>query len=277
MGGCLAKPLATYQKLRGGYYTPKPIADFLARWAIQFPTAQVLEPSCGDGILLEASIKVLVELGANKREVANSIHGIEIDHLEALKATERICALGIPASSISIHSGDFFAYCKAHLSDKRLFDAIIGNPPFIRYQNFIEEQRVIAFELMRRAGLHPTRLTSTWVPFLVASTFLLNKHGRMAMVIPAELLQVNYASELRYFISSHYSKVTLVTFKRLVFEGIQQEVVLLLGERNSDQHAEIRTIELGGMADLASYEHIEFLNRELSRWTIPLKNGLSIF
>ena len=37
------KPVATYQKIRGGYYTPKPIADFLARWAIQTPTTKVLE------------------------------------------------------------------------------------------------------------------------------------------------------------------------------------------------------------------------------------------
>jgi adenine-specific DNA methylase len=223
----------------------------------------VLEPSCGDGVLLEAAANALVELGANRRDLADLIHGVEIDLSEALKTVERIRALGIPPSPALIHQGDFFAYCKAHLSDKRLFDAVIGNPPFIRYQNFIEEQRVIAFELMRRAGLHPNKLTNAWVPFLVASSLLLNKNGRLAMVIPAELLQVNYASELRYFISEYYSKVTLITFRRLVFEGIQQEVVLLLGERNTNGHTGIRTIELDSIDDLASYQHTEFLKREL--------------
>lgn len=279
----MAKPIATYQKLRGGYYTPKSIADFLARWAIQTPRTQVLEPSCGDGIVLESAVNALIGQGASKSETANLIHSIEIDHLEALKSTQRICALGIPVSPTTVHAGDFFAYCKTHLSEQRLFDAVIGNPPFIRYQNFIEEQRAIAFELMRRAGLHPTRLTNTWVPFLVASTLLLNQHGRMAMVIPAELLQVNYASELRYFISNHYSKVTLVTFKKLVFEGIQQEIVLLLGERNSDKHTGIRTVEIEGLEELASYEHTEFLQRELKpmdhsteKWTQYFLNSKEI-
>lgn len=107
---------------------------------------------------------------------------------------------------IPIHSGDFFAYCHTHLNDKRHFDAIIGNPPFVRYQNFPEEQRRIAFYLMQRAGLHPNRLTNTWVPFLVAASLLLNPGGRLAMVIPAELLQVNYAVDhstekwTRYFL-----------------------------------------------------------------------------
>lgn len=259
----MAKPIATYQKLRGGYYTPKPIADFLAQWAIQSPTAQVLEPSCGDGILLESAARTLMELGASKTKTGELIHGVEIDRAEAIKAIERVRSLKVTASPELIHQGDFFAYYKAHLSDKKLFDAVIGNPPFIRYQNFVEEQRVVAFELMRRAGLHPNRLTNSWVPFLVASSFLLNQHGRLAMVIPAELLQVNYAAELRYFISNYYSQVTLITFRSLVFEGIQQEVVLLLAERNGSGHTGIRTIELAGIDDLASYRHRKFLKSEL--------------
>ncbi len=245
---------ATYQKLRGGYYTPGPIADFLARWAILSPAAQVLEPSCGDGAVLEAAAAALLRCGVHPADIAAQLHGIELDPDEAQKAIERTEAItgGI---AVPVHIGDFFAYCKAHLTDKRLFDAIIGNPPFIRYQDFAEEQRQIAFYLMQSAGLHPNRLTNAWVPFLVAATMLLNENGRMAMVIPAELLQVNYAAELRYFLSRYYSSLTLITFKKLVFAGIQQEVVLLLGERGRSEHAGIRVAELDNLDDLVRYEH----------------------
>lgn len=259
----MAKAALTYQKLRGGYYTPKPIADFLARWAIQSATAEVLEPSCGDGIVLAAGLESLIEKGASKANAAKLMHGVEIDRTEAHGAIRRVESICGTASSSFIHIGDFFSYCKAHLNDKRLFDAVIGNPPFIRYQNFTEEQRVPAFELMDKAGLRPSRLTNTWVPFLVASSFLLNDHGRLAMVIPAELLQVNYAAELRLFLSNYYNKLTLITFKKLIFEGIQQEVVLLLGERNGDGRKGIRTIALETVDNLASYHHANFLQSEL--------------
>jgi adenine-specific DNA-methyltransferase len=259
----LAKPVATYQKLRGGYYTPGTIADFLARWAIRSPTTEILEPGCGDGALLESAARALLECGASHQAVAGLIHGVEIDGQEAIHAVERIRALNIPVSPSLVHQGDFFAYCKSHLTDKRRFDAVIGNPPFIRYQTFLEDQRLIAFELMRRAGLHPTRLTNAWVPFLVASTLLLNQHGRLAMVIPAELLQVNYASELRYFISDYYNQVTLITFKKLIFKGIQQEVVLLLGERNGGGQTGIRTIEVNQAADLIAFEPSELSGQPL--------------
>lgn len=85
---------------------------------------------------------------------------------------------------------------------------------------------------------------------------------------------MDYAAELRSFLSQQYSKITLVTFKRLVFEGIQQEVVLLLGERNGDAHTGIRTIELDGLDDLTLFEHTDFsanqlkpLDHSKEKWT----------
>lgn len=269
------KPTATYQKLRGGYYTPKPIADFLAHWAIQSPTAEVLEPSCGDGVLLRAAAETLIERGAAPEGISTLLRGVELDPQEALKASERVETITGLSSRVPIHNGDFFSYCHTHLSDKHYFDAIIGNPPFVRYQNFPEEHRRIAFYLMQRAGLHPTRLTNSWVPFLVATTLLLKPTGRLAMVIPAELLQVNYAAELRYFLSRYYSSITLITFKKLVFESIQQEVVLFLGERNGREHTGIRTIELEDMAALASYRYMDLQRADLKemdhsteKWTM---------
>jgi adenine-specific DNA-methyltransferase len=268
------KPVATYQKIRGGYCTPKPIADFLARWAIQTPTTKVLEPSCGDGILLKSAIETLISHGAENTTIKNLVQGIELDPQEAQKASERIYKLN-DLTLAQIDIGDFFTYCQTYLFEDRLFDAIIGNPPFIRYQNFPEHQRAMAFYLMQRAGLHPNRLTNAWVPFLVAATLLLKQTGRLAMVIPAELLQVNYAAELRYFLSNYYSYLTLITFKKLVFAGIQQEVVLLLGEKNGSDHTGIRTIELDGIDDLTSYEYATFIRERLKemdhsteKWTM---------
>lgn len=274
----------TYQKLRGGYYTPKPIADFLAQWAIQTPDAEVLEPSCGDGSLVEASIEALLARGARKEAVAQLIHGVEIDPDEAARTVERMKALGISPREDTIHVGDFFAHCRDQLfeqrfislvtSEARKFDVIIGNPPFIRYQNFPEASRNIACEIMQQVELHPTRLLNTWLPFLIAGTLLLKEYGRLAMVIPAELFQVNYAAETRQFLSDFYDQTTIVTFKKLVFADIQQEVVLLLCEKNNHQIRGIRTFELDDAEELANHNHSEFaesdfkpMDHSKEKWT----------
>ena len=45
---------ASAEKLRGGFYTPAPIASFILKWGINgSKDYNILEPSCGDGVFLE--------------------------------------------------------------------------------------------------------------------------------------------------------------------------------------------------------------------------------
>ena len=45
---------ASAEKIRGGFYTSEPIAEFVLRWGINgSKDFDILEPSCGDGIFLE--------------------------------------------------------------------------------------------------------------------------------------------------------------------------------------------------------------------------------
>ena len=51
--------LASAEKLRGGFYTPEPIAEFILRWGINGSTKfDILEPSCGDGVFLEQILHI---------------------------------------------------------------------------------------------------------------------------------------------------------------------------------------------------------------------------
>ena len=85
---------------------------------------------------------------------------------------------------------------------------------------------------MSELGFKTNRLTNIWVPFVALSSYLLKTDGRLAMVVPAELFQVSYAGQIRKFLSEYFSKINIITFSKLVFSGIQQEVVLLLAEKN---------------------------------------------
>ncbi|WP_409405711.1 Eco57I restriction-modification methylase domain-containing protein [Priestia megaterium] len=253
----------TYQKLRGGYYTPEGIAEFLAKWAIDSSTNKVLEPSCGDGSFVEQAAKQLLLMGASKEDIPSLLKGIELDPDEAKKVIERINKLGIDIKPEGIVSGDFFGYTLEHLFYNQTFDVVLGNPPFIRYQNFVEEYRTIAFDLMKRTGLNPNRLTNIWVPFLVLSSLLLNENGRLGMVIPAELFQVDYAAETRQFLSEYFNRLTIITFKELVFDDAQQEVVLLLAERNVECNEGIRTVEVESVKALKDLDISSIYNTQI--------------
>ena len=201
-----------------------------------------MEPSCGDGSFLNAITHRLKILGATRQEVKKNVIGVELDSVEAEKAAQY---------GTTVVCKDFFSYFREVVDDKKKFDAIVGNPPFIRYQNFNEEYREIAFTLMNKYGFKPNRLTNIWLPFLLLSCNALKPNGRLGMVIPAELFQVDYAAEARQFLSGFFDRLTIITFKQLVFDDIQQEVVLLLGERGCEKHR-IRIVELNNIEDLIS-------------------------
>ena len=236
------KPIEGYNKLRGGYYTPKKIAEFIATWAIRTKNDEILEPSCGDGSFISAIADRLHKMGASDQSIKHNVTGVELDKIEASKASQY---------GPNVVQSDFFTYYQKCIDGEKEFDVIVGNPPFIRYQNFEEEYRKVAFELMTKHGFQPNRLMNIWLPFLVLACKALKPDGRVGMVIPAELFQVDYAAEARLFLSNYFESLTLVTFKKLVFDDIQQEVILLLGERKSSKQG-IRVVELDGLESLIS-------------------------
>jgi len=226
------------EKLRGGFYTPEPIASFILKWGINGSSDyDILEPSCGDGVFIE-------QLKANKHKY-HSIKAVELDKIEAEKANR------IELDNKTIINADFHTYCNT-TSDR--FDLIVGNPPYIRYQYFDKEQQKEADTIFKKAKLKYSKLTNAWVSFVVGSSLLLKEKGKIGFVIPAELLQVSYAQQLRGFLAHFYNKINIISFEKLVFPDIQQEVVLLLCEKNGTDSHLIEHLEI---ADASCLEYLD--------------------
>ncbi|MCP9486518.1 MAG: class I SAM-dependent methyltransferase [Gaiellaceae bacterium MAG52_C11] len=244
-------PAPTAAKLRGGYYTPPAIAAFLADW-VAGSGPRVLEPACGDGAIL----------GPLAQRARNAV-GIELEPEEADKARAA-------APTADVIEADFFEWFSDEQRSK--WDGVGGNPPFIRFQHWTEPTRSRAFDVMRGVGMRPTKLTNAWVPFVIASALAVRPGGRLGLVVPAELLQVTYAAETRAFLVDEFAELTAITFKRLVFDRVLQEVVLLLGVRESGP-ASIRVVEvedatsLPSANEVAALPHAPALKHESEKWT----------
>src|ERR1700758_2637922 len=243
------KAVASADKVRGAYYTPAPVAQFLARWVGE-SGPRIVEPSCGDGAILR-------ELAM----LSGQVHGVELIAPEAAKARE----------FAPVDAENLFTWLTK--TEAGGWDGVAGNPPYIRFGNWAADQRDPALELMRREGLRPNRLTNAWVPFVVASAVLVRDGGRVGLVLPAELLQVGYAAQLRELLLRRFSQITLLTFERLVFDGILQEVVLFCGVVGAGS-AQIRTVNLPDAGALAALvpadlevESAPALLHEKEKWT----------
>lgn len=221
------------RKERGAFFTPDQITSYLASWAIRSPDDRVLEPSAGDAAFLIAAVHRIRELSKNPN-ACPAVDGVEIHAHSARIAKQRVKEIGGEAK---IRRSDFF-----ELTPKPIYDSVIGNPPYIRYQDFSGETRARAREAALRAGVSLTGLASSWAAFTIHSVMFLKEGGRLGLVLPAELLSVNYAAPVRQFLFSHFRKLQLVLFNEQVFPGAEADVVLLMAEGYSQGPAKYATI-----------------------------------
>ncbi len=210
------------EKLRGGFYTDKRIAAFLVRWIASIEPRSILEPSCGDGVFFEV-------IENQNIESLERVSGYEINEIEAQKARERS---HLP---VNVTSSDFLHWFLLEGMANNQFDAIIGNPPFIRYQYLPDTQQALAEEIFRRLKLPFTRHTNAWVPFVLASLRLLRPGGRLAMVIPSEIFHIPHAQSLRRYLTEVCSRILILDPEEIWFGETLQGTVLLLAEKKQDQ------------------------------------------
>lgn len=208
------------KKSLGAFYTPRALAEYIANWAVRGRSDRVLEPSAGDGVFLEAAISSLVGYGASKHEVWQCLQGFEISKASSKEAVERASGLGF---DLDIRNKDFLS-----ISPSPKYDAVIGNPPYVRYRNVDERQKKAIAAISRESHVDISPQSSIWMPFVIHSTSFLREGGRIGFVLPAEFLSVNYAAPLRAFMLESFSCVELITFEEAVFPEIQEEVVVLL-------------------------------------------------
>ena len=213
----------TDQKLRGGYYTPQDIADYVARWVLEPNPSSVLEPSCGDGVFISA-------LHHNDCEKTIKLHGFELFDSE-VKKTKTKCKK-YDFKNADIVEGDFLSWASDAVADqKEIFDGVVGNPPFIRYQFLEKNFQVNAEKIFSSLGLKFTKHTNAWVPFVLASISMLKPGGRLGMVIPSEIIHVMHAQSLRDYLTNSCSKVVIIDPQEIWFEDTLQGAVIIFAEK----------------------------------------------
>ena len=232
------------RKARGAFFTPPALAEFMAQWCLRDADERVLEPSCGDAAFLTAVADHLRDLGA-QGDLQDQLTGIEIHADSATLAAKRL-AKRHAAAAITVAS--FF-----DIPAKPNYDAVIGNPPYIRYQAFSGSDRTKANEAALSHGVRFDGLTNAWAPFLVHSAGFLRPAGRLALLLPAELLSVNYAAPARKFLMERFARVALVVFQERVFPGVLEEVVIVLAEGEGPaDHCEL--YQARNAADLCNFK-----------------------
>jgi adenine-specific DNA-methyltransferase len=257
------------RKARGAYFTPPAIADYLAQWAVgSNPTARVLDPTCGEAVFLLAAGRRLRELGCPPNDLDQHLYGVDVDAASLRASQQRLAAEGTGAQLIA---GDFFNIPAPSQLGCPLpeMDAVIGNPPFIRYQEHAGATRKASTQAALAQGVSLSGLASSWAALLVHACAFLKRDGRLTMVLPAELMTVNYAEPVRRWLRRRFAAVNLVMFERLQFADALEKVVLLVawGFGGCDSFSVYHVADADDLANLGPFDHVNVTPVDGQKWT----------
>ena len=279
---------AARKKIMGAHYTPPWLADFVADRILQHLDVQngypvrILDPACGDGVLLEAMLKRLADAGIPCSDAC----GVDADEDALLAANERLLGpepvegQGLYPGITHLMAGDFLALStngKGQLSlwdsispqdaFSRPFDIVIANPPYVRTQVLGSEK---SQGLAKKFGLNGR--VDLYHAFLVAATRVLRPGGVIGVITSNRFLTTNGAATIREYLATHYkicevidlgdTKVFEAAVLPAVFIGKRCEAnrrsanncaarflrVYMDSDRNSSQHA----VPSPGLGDVLS-------------------------
>ena len=258
------------RKRRGAFFTPYVIAEHLAEWALRGDGNEglILDPTCGEGVFLLAAAEHLAKNG--KARDISRLFGVDI-HASSLTETRKLLSLVSEAPGNDLLLGDFFEEPTPGQLGARLpfVDAVIGNPPFVRYHEHRGDMRRRALAAALAQGVRLSGLASSWAALLVHASAFLKPDGRIAMVLPAELLSVGYAEPIRIWLRQRFQSVHLVLFNQLQFADAEEQVVLLVARGTGGcnaftLHPVSSAEELRG---LHIYDAHAFVPQATGKWT----------
>jgi hypothetical protein len=206
----------------GAYYTPDDVADLLAQWAIVSPSGRVLDPSFGGCVFMQAAAAVLKRKG--RRQPGRLVFGVDVD---------ASCAEHIRDCSDLVEDNvvfrDFLAIKPKELRGAP-FQAVIGNPPYVRHHWLKDERRVLARRIAEKSGARLPETASLWAYFVLHALAFLQPSGRLAMLVPEAILQAKYATAVRTALQQRFKTVRLVHLRQRLFDATDEPVVVIAGE-----------------------------------------------
>ena len=209
------------KKETGSYYSPDYLAEFMTKRVFsnfdEKTPVSIFEPSVGDGVFIKSIKENIVQKSI-------CIVGIDIEKDE-LKKVRKIWNV----EGSSFRKIDFLDF-----KPKQKFSAVIGNPPYIKGNRLTEVQRKKCKKIHLSENLSDTSIKNIWTSFLIKSTNLLEENGILAFVLPLELLQVKFTSEIRDFLKEKFEKLEIFTFDDLMFDCKGQDTTVLFAYKKSE-------------------------------------------
>jgi len=228
-----------YRRDYGQFFTPPKIAHIMVEWVLKDSPVTILDPAFGLGVFYD-------EISKTNTTQKINFTGYEIDSRILTYFNSKA-----NDSSLTIINNDYLE------ADAGSFDGIICNPPYMRFQKFLNRHNVLP-KIEKKIGKRLAGYSNIASVFLVKALKELNPSGRLAFIMPFEFFNTGYGKEVkRSLIEEHLLKqVIIFSNEKDIFPDATTTICILLCKKdckedsikitsisNKDEISQIREID----------------------------------
>lgn len=268
------------RKINGAFFTPSFITNFISTQTIKNKNDKICDPSCGCGAFLIAAINTIRSYSRMKiiDIIEKKLFGVD-----ALDYSTQRCKIILTLYAL-LHGEDqkeiaFKIYTRDSLKiDWRKefrnaiptdgFDAIIGNPPYVRYQDLSENIREDLFKnwLTLKTGTY-----NLYFAFFELGLSLLKKAGRLGYITPNNYFTSLAGIHLREFLHFNRFIERIIDFNHLrVFDAQTYTCITFLTKTEKDCFffERINTKERLNDLEKINYSKINYKTLDNKKWRL---------
>lgn len=232
------------RKENGVYYTPKVLAEYLAKPLVTANSQTILDPSYGEGSLLLAAERIFKE-----KNNASEIHLYGCD-------TKPVNGLLQHLPEANLKEIDFFAF-----TSETMFQTILMNPPYVRHHIKDLEKIKLYRTIFPKLSILNNK-ADLWAYFLIKVVSHLQVGGNIGAILPWAFLQADYAKPLRKWLTDIFREIKVVALSNKYFEKADERIVVIWLKGHGQKNKSIK---------IASSNSIEskicFTEIDLHSWT----------
>lgn len=218
------------RKLNGAFFTPSIITNYMTDELISSANTKVCDPSCGCGAFLIAVCKKFKQKfnKSIKDVIENNIYGVDI--LEyGVKRCKILLSLLAVAHGEDNKDYSFNIYAKDSLRvDWKIlfpsvfknggFDTIIGNPPYVKYQDLPKELRKNLYDNWStlKSGTY-----NLYFAFFELGLSIIKNSGRLAYIVPNNYFTSLAGIHLRSHLQNNRFIERIIDFNHLKIFKVQ--------------------------------------------------------
>jgi len=253
----------------GQYFTNADVVDLILKFCINHENDKILDPSCGAGTFLVRAYqhKKLMNQRKTHEEILEDLWGVEISKFPAHLATINLSIndLSVEKNYPNIIHEDFF---NLKVGDKgwdpekwrklraktlgldekeiiypRLFEAIVGNPPYTRQEEIpeigVDKNTIIEKALSNQAGkkfIEISKRAGIHAYFFVHGTKFLKDKGYFGFIVSNSWLDVEYGKGLQELFLKYYKIIAIIESKvERWFEDADVNTCIVILQKNKDE------------------------------------------